>query len=221
MDAYCHLTITPISRNINSAGYIDYKEQLERVKNNEAIWCWDDSRYNKAKKGELFAFYFHEIRVVIHEIIDVKPPSARLPSWSKNIGQGDRNVLELSVPLKEISWTEWQLVNGPESKMGTYTTNDLSSERPLLYKLLQSIHTNNYSKPKLIIEDELSEEEYDEISIRDEESRLLERLKQIENLKKIKTLKDKRKECIEKIRELTVEILSIDKKISELQDKSV
>lgn len=105
--------------------------------------------------------------------------------------------------------------------MGTYTTNDLSSERPLLYKLLQSIHTNNYSKPKLIIEDELSEEEYDEISIRDEESRLIERLKQIENLKQIKTLKDKRKEYSEKIRELTNEILNIDKKISEFQDKSV
>jgi hypothetical protein len=218
---YCHLTITPISRNINSAGYIDYKEQLERVKNNESIWCWDDSRYNKAKKGELFAFYFHEIRVVIHEITDVKPPSARLPSWSKNIGQGDRNVLELSAPLKEISWTEWQLVNGPLSKMGTYTTNDLSTERPLLYKLLQSIRTNKSSKPKLIIEDELSEEEYDEIDISEEESRLLERLKELEKLKQLKTLKDKRKEYIEKIKELTNEVLNIDKMISEFQEKSV
>lgn len=106
MDTCCHLTITPISRNTNSAGYIDYKEHMERVKHNQSIWCWDDSRFNKAKKGELFAFYFHGLRVVIHEITDVKPPSCRLPSWSKNIGQGDKNVLELSEHLKEISWTE-------------------------------------------------------------------------------------------------------------------
>ena len=221
MDMYCHLTITPISRNINSAGYIDYKEQLERVTNNEAIWCWDDSRYNKAKKGELFAFYFHDIRLIIHEITNVKPPSARLPSLSKDISQEDRNVLELSAPIKEISWTEWQLVNGPLSKMGTYTTNDLSTERPLLYKLLKSIRANNSNKPNLIIENELYEEEYDEINIREEETRLLERLKEIEKIKQLKTLKDKRKECIEKIKELTNEVFNIDKIISEFKEKSV
>jgi hypothetical protein len=105
--------------------------------------------------------------------------------------------------------------------MGTYTTNDLSSERPLLYNLLNSIRANNSNKPKLIIEDELSEEEYDEIDIREEESRLLERLKKLEKLKQLKTLKDKRKEYIEKIKELTNEVLNIDKMISEFQEKSV
>lgn len=219
MDSYCHLTITPISRNPRSDAYIDYQEQLNRVRNSDLIWCWDDSRYNKAKKGELFAFYFHDIRVVIHEIMDVKPPSNRLPSWSKNVGQSDRNVLELSAPLKEITWTEWQLVNGPESKMGTYTTNDISSERPLLYKLLKSIReSTNNPKPtsKLIIEDELSEEEYDEDKIKEEEVQLLERLKELEKIKQINILKNKRKEYIEKIKELTHEVLNIDKQISML-----
>jgi uncharacterized protein YlxW (UPF0749 family) len=73
----------------------------------------------------------------------------------------------------------------------------------------------------LIIEDELSEEEYDEIDIREEESRLLERLKKLEKLKQLKTLKDKRKEYIEKIKKLTNEVLNIDKMISEFQEKSV
>jgi hypothetical protein len=139
MDNYCYLTITPISRDSKSASYIDYNEQLSRVLNDGFRWCWDDSRYNKAKIGEYFAFYFHGMRVVIHKIMDVKPPSQRLPSWSKNVGQGDRNVLELSEPLIEISWVEWQMLQAPESKMGTYTTCDLSIDRPRLYEYLKNV----------------------------------------------------------------------------------
>ena len=142
MDCCKHLTITPISKVAKSASNVDYNEQVVRVKSSELNWCWDDSRYNKAKENEYFAFYFHGIRVVIHKIKNVKPPSCRLPSWSKNVGQGDRNVLELSEPLKEIGWTEWQLLNGPESKMGTYTTDNLKSKRPLLYQMLLNIEDN-------------------------------------------------------------------------------
>ena len=155
MDNYCHLTITPISKDIKSPSYIDYNEQLSRVLNEEFQWCWDDSRYNKAKIGDYFAFYFHGMRVVIHKILDVKPPSARLPSWSKNVGQGDRNVVELSHPLLEITWIECQLIGAPESKMGTYTTSDLSTERPRLYEYLKnSLGSKTNEKPnlKLIIE---------------------------------------------------------------------
>jgi hypothetical protein len=74
------------------------------------------------------------MKVIIHKIVGVKPPTERLPSWSKNVGQGDRNVLELSDPLLEITWTEWQLLGGPESKMGTYTT--IVNKRPRLYEHL-------------------------------------------------------------------------------------
>lgn len=143
MDSFSHLTISPISKDIKSPSYIDYNEQLERVTKDGQQWCWDDSRYNKAKPGELFAFYFHGMRVVIHKILAVKPPSERLPSWSKNVGQGDRNVLELSAPITEISWSEWQLIGGPESKMGTYTTGDLSCERLNLYNYLKNITTSH------------------------------------------------------------------------------
>ena len=138
MDSFSHLKISPISKDIKSPSFIDYNEQLERVTKDGQQWCWDDSRFNKARAGELFAFYFHGMRVVIHKILAVKPPSERLPSWSKNVGQGDRNVLELSAPIAEISWSEWQLIGGPESKMGTYTTGDLSCERPNLYNYLKN-----------------------------------------------------------------------------------
>ena len=206
MDNYCHLTITPISKDIKSPSYIDYNEQLSRVLNEEFQWCWDDSRYNKAKIGDYFAFYFHGMRVVIHKILDVKPPSARLPSWSKNVGQGDRNVLELSHPLLEITWIEWQLIGAPESKMGTYTTSDLSTERPRLYEYLKnSLGSKTNEKPnlKLIIEeDEANGME----SIEIEEQKLLIRLEKIQRLKKINELQSEKNILLDAIKNIEQQI---------------
>jgi hypothetical protein len=68
MDNYCYLTISPINRDPKSAGNIDYNEQLSRVLTEGFKWCWDDSKYNKAKVGDYFAFYFHGMRIVIHKI---------------------------------------------------------------------------------------------------------------------------------------------------------
>jgi hypothetical protein len=212
MDFCKRLTITPISRDAKSAGNIDYNEQLLRVKNSELNWCWDDSRYNKAKENEYFAFYFHGIRVVIHRIKNVKPPSSRLPSWSKNVGQGDRNVLELSEPLKEIGWIEWQLLNGPESKMGTYTTDNLEYERPLLYQMLKDISNHKKSSNiKLIIEDDLEEEE--EI--------LLRRLNEIKKMQKIKAFEYEKNKILENIKELNEKLLKIDEDILRLNDSNI
>jgi hypothetical protein len=206
MDNYCHLTITPISKDIKSPSYIDYNEQLSRVLNEEFQWCWDDSRYNKAKIGDYFAFYFHGMRVVIHKILDVKPPSARLPSWSKNVGQGDRNVVELSHPLLEITWIEWQLIGAPESKMGTYTTSDLSTERPRLYEYLKnSLGSKTNEKPnlKLIIEED---ETHGMESIEIEEQKLLVRLEKIQRLKKINELQSEKNILLDAIKNIEQQI---------------
>ena len=206
MDNYCHLTITPISKDIKSPSYIDYNEQLSRVLNEEFQWCWDDSRYNKAKIGDYFAFYFHGMRVVIHKILDVKPPSARLPSWSKNVGQGDRNVVELSHPLLEITWIEWQLIGAPESKMGTYTTSDLSTERPRLYEYLKnSLGSKTNEKPnlKLIIEED---ESHGMESIEIEEQKLLVRLEKIQRLKKINELQSEKNILLDTIKNIEQQI---------------
>lgn len=202
-----HLTITPISRDLKSASNIDYHEQIVRVKTNELSWCWDDSRFNKAKANEYFAFYFHGIRIVIHKIKSVKPPSCRLSSWSKNVGQGDRNVLELTEPLKEIGWTEWQLLNGPESKMGTYTTGDLEQERPLLYEMLVKIET--YLLPDNSIEDNLELEE----------AYLLNRLQEVQKMKKIKLLEQSKNDLREQMNALYNEMAKIDEEIMYLSAK--
>ncbi len=224
MDNLYHLTLSPISKDTKSPSYIDYNEQLSRVLHDGFQWCWDDSRYNKAKIGEYFAFYFHGMRVVIHRILDVKPPSARLPSWSRNVGHGDRNVLELSHPLLEISWIEWQMMNGPESEMGTYTTTDLSCSSPRLHQYLMSVletktsetlpktNKNTNKNIKLIIEDY---EEIDEIE--NEEKTLLLRLDQLQKIKKINKLQNEKSGLLEQVENLTALIRSIDDQIEELK----
>jgi hypothetical protein len=221
MDNLCHLTLSPISKDIKSPSYIDYNEQLSRVLHDGFQWCWDDSRYNKAKIGDYFGFYFHGMRVVIHQIVDVKPPAERLPSWSKNVGQGDRNVLALSHPMLEITWIEWQLMGGPESKMGTYTTMDLSYSSPRLYQYLRSVlETNTNKKPnvKLIIEEESEIEQESAIEeIENEERSLILRLEQLQKIKKINHLKNEKNNLQEQVKSLNTLIGNIDELIEELK----
>ena len=214
MDNLCHLTLSPISKDIKSPSYVDYNEQLSRVLHDGFQWCWDDSRYNKAKSGDYFAFYFHGMRVVIHQIVDVKPPAERLPSWSKNVGQCDRNVLALSHPMLEITWIEWQLMGGPESKMGTYTTMDLSYSSPRLYQYLRSVLEKTNKKPnvKLIIEEESAIEE-----IENEEKNLLLRLEQLQKMKKINQLQKEKNDLQEQVKSLNALICSLDDQIEELK----
>jgi len=100
----------------------DFNEQKQRnsfILHGDEFWCWDDAPSNKSKPGDIFAFWEHDGgecfgpghswqsgRFIFHVITDVKPSSERLPSWSKNVGQGTRNVLELSKPIFEKSYTE-------------------------------------------------------------------------------------------------------------------
>jgi hypothetical protein len=157
------------------------------------------------------------MRVVIHQIIDVKPPSERLPSWSKNVGQGDRNVIALSHPMLEITWIEWQLMGGPESKMGTYTTTDLSYSSPRLYQYLRSVlepstKIDKNANVKLIIEED---EDMDEIE--NEEKNLLLRLEQLQKMKKINQLQTEKNDLQEQVKTLTKMIGNIDDLIEELK----
>jgi hypothetical protein len=140
------ITITPIGTSVkNSKSLIDFQEQVTRSQTMEGgIWCWDDSRYNKATEGELFAFFFPRSKrcageIVLHRITGVKSPAHRLPSWASNVGQGDRNVLELSPPIKKYTMEEWESNGGPMSKMGTYQT-DLKSWGTLYYAILNDLN---------------------------------------------------------------------------------
>lgn len=139
------ITITPIGTSVkNSKSLIDFQEQVLRSADTQQGWCWDDSRYNKAVEGELFAFFFPKSKrcegeIILHRITGVKSPAHRLPSWASNVGQGDRNVLELSPPIKKYTMEEWEVHGGPMSKMGTYKT-DLRDWGALYYAILNDLN---------------------------------------------------------------------------------
>jgi hypothetical protein len=142
MSEYEYMVLSPINKNKRSKSNIDYKEQLERVSSLGDIWRWDDSHLNKACTGEYFGFYFYGIKVVIHKITAVKSANERLPSWSDNVGQGDRKVLELSEPIEVIDWDTWISIGGARRCMGTYRTTNLRENNPLLCYYLRLIENN-------------------------------------------------------------------------------
>jgi hypothetical protein len=130
------MVITPINKNKKSNSNVDYKEQLICTARGDYIWCWDDSKYNTAQVGEYFGFYFYGNKVIIHKITSIKNPEERLLSWARNVGQGDRRVLELSDPLFEIDWNTWILIGGAKRSMGTFRTTELLANHQELYNYL-------------------------------------------------------------------------------------
>jgi hypothetical protein len=99
----------------------DFEEQKERnefILNGDLFWCWDDAPENKAKVGDIFIFWDYDGKgkgekgqwrsgnFHFHKVNSVCEPSNRLPSWSANVGQSHRNVLELSAPKFTLSYDE-------------------------------------------------------------------------------------------------------------------
>lgn len=114
----CNLIITPITSDYRKPARRDYMEQLTRISNGLPL-MWDDSRYNNAHIGDKFGFWFYKKSVHIHTIIGISLPSERLPSWSKNVGQGDRQVITLSIEHYVIPWDTWIKLDGSKRCMGT------------------------------------------------------------------------------------------------------
>lgn len=156
MSKFSYLTIAPISKDQKEDSYIDYKDQEERVANGYN-WCWDDCKHNTSEVGNYFAFFFYGKKIIVHKILSIKPPSERLPTWSKR----ERNMLVLSDKLLEISWTIWQQLNGCESRMGTYRNKErLENSRPLLHSYLKSALE---PRPLILIEEEEEEDIVEEV----------------------------------------------------------
>ena len=111
-----NMVVTPISNNPKSKANIDYQEQLQRIQQN-LNHVWDDSKFCHAVKGDLFAYVENSLKsnngktpgkISIYIILNVYSPKNRLPSWSNNVGQNDRNVLELTKkPIYIGTAIEW------------------------------------------------------------------------------------------------------------------
>ena len=102
--------VTPICKVYKKVGpdsKRDYKEQKKRVRNEGLYWMWDDNEKNKAKIGDRFGFVRNGMKVKWHKVLDVKNPTERLPTWARNVGQTNRNVLILSNVLEIESWDDF------------------------------------------------------------------------------------------------------------------
>jgi len=139
------LTITPISADTRNKANIDYVEQMERVSNGLPL-VWDDSKFNQSKKGDLFGFWMYKEHVRIHVIEGVSKPHERLPSWSTNVGQGDRNVVQLSTDNVVIPWEIWiNNLDGAKRCMGTAPVKK-GLDKILMYSLNKEYRNKETSK---------------------------------------------------------------------------
>lgn len=112
------MILTPISKDAMKKANIDYKEQLTRERNGMQF-MWDDSRYNKARQGDIFGFVKHGENVSFRKIESIHSVEARLPSWSVNVGQSNRQVLYLGKELVSVQWDEWIRQGGHKKVQGT------------------------------------------------------------------------------------------------------
>lgn len=111
--------VTPINKLKNSKSRIDYNEQMERGLKNEQL-MWDDAKGNPTKLvGGAFGFVHNGNFVDIHKITKICGTDERLESWSKNVGQTDRNVLMLSERITRLPWNKWIELGCPSKIQGT------------------------------------------------------------------------------------------------------
>jgi hypothetical protein len=129
--------LTPIARTRRPKGkpdsLRDFKEQQLRTALGSHIWMWDDAAGNQANVGDVFGFVHNHSVIIYHIVTEVKDPQHRLPSWTANIGQRDRNVLYLSEEVGRQSWEEWCEIGGYDKVQGTMYVKKEELKTALLY----------------------------------------------------------------------------------------
>jgi hypothetical protein len=112
------MILTPISKDPKKKSNIDYEEQLTRERLSKQF-MWDDSRFNKACPGDVFGFVMHGEKVSFRKIESIHSIESRLPSWSVNVGQTNRQVLYLGKKLVTVQWDKWIEQGGHKKVQGT------------------------------------------------------------------------------------------------------
>ena len=138
-----NMVLTPVAQGKNSASNRDYNDQIIR-RNNKEMHCWDDSKDNKAVKGDLFGYVENCIgirpdikthgRIELFKILNIYNKTYRLPEWSENVGQGDRNVVELSNdPIFVGSFKDFKDCMGYSDNYNLQGTRYIKSEQLINY----------------------------------------------------------------------------------------
>lgn len=115
------ILITPIRKTKNTSGpcsKTDWEEQMLRSSKSEQM-MWDDSKRNASCPGDIFIVCRNNISVSFHRIEKILPPTNRLSTWAKNIGQSNRNVIYISPEFTNMTWDEWLKLDGAKKIQGT------------------------------------------------------------------------------------------------------
>ena len=116
-----NLLITPCAKTKKKSGpcsKTDWEEQMVRASQFKQL-MWDDGPKNASQPGDIFILCRNNISVAFHRIQKILPPTQRLPTWAKNIGQGDRNVVYITPELTTMNWDEWLELDGAKKVQGT------------------------------------------------------------------------------------------------------
>lgn len=138
-----NMILTPIAQGKNTHSNRDYNHQIIRRRNGK-MHVWDDSKENKALPGDLFAYVENSITIApgiktegnieIFKILNVYPTEFRLPEWSDNVGQGDRNVVELSRnPIFKGTFKDFKESLGYSDRYNLQGTRYISSKQLINY----------------------------------------------------------------------------------------
>ena len=120
------MIVTPINKQKTSKSRIDYLEQVQREQDGQQV-MWDDTKWNKAAIGDWFGFVENGRVVRLRKVTEIHPITDRLPSWSANVGQTDRNVLYLGKVIATMLWEDWIQYGGPRKVHGTaHVKNNLA-----------------------------------------------------------------------------------------------
>lgn len=102
-----------------------WEEELQKDQDGlQMNWDGTPSGRRKLNKGDFFAAVYNptvsrEGKVMFYEITGTHDPSCRLASWSKNIGQSGRRVLDLSKKICECDWKTWLSLGGHRKVLGS------------------------------------------------------------------------------------------------------
>ena len=117
----CNFVITPIAKDYKTRGPCskkDWDEQKSREENFNQM-MWDDGPKNQSQVGDVLIVWHYKKGVTFHLIEEIFPPNQRLPSWSNNVGQTDRQVIYISSEFARMKWNEWIEIGGRPRCMGT------------------------------------------------------------------------------------------------------
>ena len=120
--------VTPIAVKLKTKGSCslsDWGEQLDFEKNGKQM-NWDGPVPSRGTMcaGDIAAIVYNpsihrEGKVLLYPITGTHNPTHRLPTWGDNIGQGDRDVLDLGTKICELDWETWLSLGGHRKVQGT------------------------------------------------------------------------------------------------------